>query len=75
MEAKARNRYVYTLKFTYTDIVANKPDSETNATVEKISAKGGKVINYNHVVMGGSVAIPMNLLTFIHYEADGPIIL
>lgn len=75
MEAKARNRYVYTLKFTYTDIVTNKPDIETNSIVDKITKKGGKVINYNHIVMGGSVAIPMHLLTFIHYEADGPIIL
>lgn len=70
-----RNRYVYTLKFTYTEMINNKSDSITNAAVEKIAQKGGKVINFNHITMGGNMTVPIYLMTFIHYEASGPIIL
>ena len=70
-----RNRYVYTLRFTYSEVAANKSDSETNSVVERIAQKGGKVINYTHLTMGGAMATPIYLLTFIHYEAEGPIIL
>ncbi len=70
-----RNRYVYTMKFTYTDVVNNMTDGPTNAIAEKISQHGGKVINFNHVVIGGNMTTPIYLLSFIHYEAVSPIIL